>query len=81
MYGCSFVRSDKYSSSKVSLSLVPLFSSSKALFRSSDVDIFIMKLVLSSKFVLSFLSLLDILYKKALSTIFFFFFERDDVND
>ena len=32
---------------------------------------FIIKLVLSSKFVLSFLSLLDILYKKALSAIVF----------
>ena len=52
---------------------VPLFSSSEALFISSDFDIFIMKLILSSKFVLSFLSLLDILYEKAHSTIFFFF--------
>ena len=46
---------------------------------SSEFDIFITILVLSSKFVLSFLRLLDILYKKALSTFFFFFF--DDVID
>ena len=49
----------------------PLFSSSEALFASSDFDIFMMKLVLSSKFVLSFLSSLDIFYNKALSTIIF----------
>ena len=38
-----------------------------------------MKLDLSSKFVLRFLSLLYILYKKAFSTIAFF--EQDDIND
>ena len=36
MYGCSFVKSDKYSSSEISLSSIPLFSSSEALFISSD---------------------------------------------
>ena len=73
MYGCSFVKSDKYSSSEISLSSIPLFSSSEALslFRVSDFDFFMVKPVLSSKFTLSFLSLLDILYKKAYSTIVF----------
>ena len=64
MYGYSFVKSDKYSSSQVPLSSFPLFPSSKARFIRSDFDIFHTKLVLSSKFVLSFLSLLNILYKK-----------------
>ena len=73
MYGCSFVKSGTYSSSEISLSSGPLFSSSEALslFRGSDFDIFLVKPVLSSKFVLSFLRLLDILYKKAYSTIVF----------
>ena len=66
---CSFEKSDKYSSFEVQLSSVSLFSPSEALFISSDFDSFMMYLVLSSKFVLSFLSLLDILYKKAPSTI------------
>ena len=48
-------------------SSVPLFSSSEALFISSDFEIFIIKLVLSSKFVLSFRSSFDILHKKGLS--------------
>ena len=47
------------------------FLSSEALFLSSDFDIFMIKLVLSSKFVMSFSSLLDILYKIALSTTVF----------
>ena len=70
MYGCSFLKSGKYSSSEVPLSSILFFSSSKILFVSSDFDIFLIKL-LSSKFVLSFLSLFDIWYKKALSTIVF----------
>ena len=71
MFGSSFVKSDNYLLSEVSLSSVPLFSSSKALFKSSDFDIFKIKLILSSKFVLSFLSLLDILYNTARSAIVF----------
>ena len=54
MYGCSFAKSEKYSSSEVSLSSVQLFSSSEALFINSDFDILVMKLVLSSKSFLSF---------------------------
>ena len=68
---CNFAKLDKYSSSQVSLSSVPLFSYSKALFVSSDFDIFMLKLVLSSKFLWTSLSLLDILYNKPLSTFFF----------
>ena len=64
----SFVKWDKDSSTTVSLSWVPWFS---AVFISSDFDIFIIELVLSSKFVLNFLSLLDIWCKEALSTIDF----------
>ena len=45
VYGCSFVKSDKYASSEVSLSSVSLFSSSEVLFTSSGLEIFIMKLV------------------------------------
>lgn len=71
MYGSSFVTSDKYSSSEVSLYSVLLFSFSKVMFRSQDFEIFMMKLDLSSKFVFSFLILLDILDKKTLSTIVF----------
>ena len=71
MYGFSFVKWEKYSSSELSLSLVPLFSSSRALFTSSGPDIFMMKLVYSSKFVFNFPSLLYVLYKKAFSTIAF----------
>ena len=71
MFGSSFVKSDNYLLSEVSLSSVPLFSSSKALFISSDFDIFRIKLVLFSTFVVSFLSLLDILYNTALSAIVF----------
>ena len=66
---CSFEKSDKYSSFEVQLSSVPLISPSEALFISSDFDRFMLDLVLSSKFVLSFLSLLDVLNKKAPSTI------------
>ena len=41
-----------------------------------------MKLVLSSKFVLSILSLVTVLYKKALKKAQHdCFFEREDVND
>ena len=54
-----------------SLIEVPWFSSSETLFISSDIDIFMMKLLLSSRFVLHFLSLLDILCKEAISTISF----------
>ena len=66
---CSFEKSDKYSSFEVQLSSVPLFSPSEALFISSDFGRFMLDLVLSSKLVLSFLSLLDVLNKKAPSTI------------
>ena len=53
MYDCSFVKYGNYSSSEVSLSSVLLFSSSEeALFINSDFNIFMMKLFLSSKFVL-----------------------------
>ena len=69
MYDCSFLKSDKYSSSEVSLSSVPLFSSSRALFVSSDFDIFMMKLCFTK---ICFESLVDILVEKALSTIVFF---------
>ena len=72
MYGSSFVKSEKYPSSEVSLYSVLLFSFSKVMFISQDFDIFMMKLDLSSKFVFSFLILLDILDKKTLSTIVFF---------
>ena len=41
MYGCSFVKSDKYSLSEVSLLSVPLFSSSETLFISSDLATFL----------------------------------------
>ena len=51
MHGYSFVKSDKFSSSKASLSSVPLLSSPEALFINSDFDNFMMKLVLSSKFI------------------------------
>ena len=68
MYGCNFVKPN-YSSSEVILFSDTLFSSSEALLISD---------IISSKFVLNFLSLLDILYKKALSTIFF---ESNDMND
>ena len=51
MYGCSFVKSDKYSSPEVSLSSVPLFSSSEALSLFIGSDFFIVKLILSSKFI------------------------------
>ena len=78
MFGGSFVKSDNYLLSEVSLSPVPLFSSSKALFISSDFDIFKIKLILSSKFVLSFLSLLDIWYNTARSAIVFW---TNEVND
>ena len=66
---CSFEKSDKYSSFEVQLSSVPLISPSEALFISSDFDRFMLDLVLSSKFVLSFLSLLDVLNKRAPSSI------------
>ena len=72
MYGSSFAKSEKYPSSEVSLYSVLLFSFSKEMFISQDFDIFMMKLDLSSKFVFSFLILLDILDKKTLSTIVFF---------
>lgn len=64
LYGCGFVKPDKYSSSEISHSSVPLFSSSGALFLSSDFDILMRKLALFSEFVLRFLSLRDILYKQ-----------------
>ena len=54
LYSCSLVKRDKYSPSEALLSPVPLFLSSEALFISSYFDIFIMKLVLSSRFVSSF---------------------------
>ena len=54
MYVCSFAKSENYSSSEVSLSSVQLFLSSEALFINSEFDIFVMKLVLSSKSFLSF---------------------------
>ena len=63
MYCCSFKKSDKYSSAEVSLSSVPLFSSSEALVISYDSDIFVMKIALSWKFVGRLLSLLEVLYK------------------
>ena len=71
MYGCRFVKSGKYSSSEVSIFSVPLFPFFEALFISSDFGIFILKLVWSSSFFLSFVGLLDIFWKKAPSTIIF----------
>ena len=71
MYGCRFVKSGKYSSSEVSIFSVALFPFFEALFISSDFGIFILKLVWSSSFFLSFLGLLDIFWKKAPSTIIF----------
>ena len=71
MYGYHFVKSDKYSSSKVSLFSVLLFSSFEALFIVQTWT-FLSRNMLSSKLVLSFLSLLNILHKKALSAIVFF---------
>ena len=71
MYDCRFAKSDKYSSSEVSPSSVSLFLSSEALllFIGPSFYIFMDKLVLSSKFILSFLSLLDILLKEVRNTI------------
>ena len=71
MYDCRFAKSDKYSSSEVSLSSVSLFLSSEALllFIGPSFYIFMDKLLLSSKFILSFLSLLDILLKEVRNTI------------
>ena len=71
MYGFSFVKWEKYSSSELSLSLVPLFSSSRALFTSSGPDIFMMKLVYSSKFVFNFPSLLMFYIRKLLARLLF----------
>ena len=71
MYDCRFAKSDKYSASEVSLSSVSLFLSSEALllFIGPSFYIFMDKLLLSSKFILSFLSLLDILLKEVRNTI------------
>ena len=78
MHSYNFVKSDKYSWSEVSLSSVPLFSFSEALFVNSGFGIFIMKFVLPSKFVLSFLSYLIFYVRKLLARLLF---ERDDVDD
>ena len=60
LYMHGWYYSDNYSSSEVSLYSFPLFPSSEVLFINSSFGMFLMKLVLSSKFVLSFWSLLDI---------------------
>ena len=72
--GYSFVKSGKDLSSEVLLSSVSLFSFSVPLFIRSGFDVFMIKLVLSSKFALSFLSLIYVLYKNC-------FFERNHVSD
>ena len=72
LYVCSFVKSDKYSWSEISLFLSTIIFIFQSTFLSLDFDVCMMRLDLSLKFVLRFLSLLDILHKKALSTIAFF---------
>ena len=64
---CSFVKSDKYSSSEVSLSSFPLFPSSEALFLRWWNLIYLQNLFWSFEFTWY---LYDILYKKLLKQFF-----------